>query len=174
MSVAAASLIHFGPDNCFRIPVLEDAGFSVVECLGINDLHAHLTGFQPLDAVAMGNTQDVRLGSVISLVRATSTAPLILFESFDEERPADEDDEFDLVIPVCAMPYQWLKDIDNLIHLSRKIRERSQALRATSEALRGDSSALVEKVRIELERSRREIQRAKDFASGRLPKLHEE
>jgi hypothetical protein len=161
--VAAASLIHFGLDVCFRIPVLEDAGYSVIECLGINDLHAHLTGFQQFDAVAMGSTQDVRLGSVISLVRATSTAPLILFKSFDEEHP---DDEFDLVIPVCVLPNRWLKDIDSLIRESRGLRAHSRALRASSASLREDSTALAGKSRVECERSRRECERAKEFLSG--------
>jgi hypothetical protein len=113
VGTVSARIVHFGIDDRRRIEVLRSAGYSVDECgHSISLFHAALIGIRDVNAVVIAENDDMEPDEAISLVRATSMAPLILFQSkhfhFDES-------EFNLVVHPLTDPHRWLIDIRALI-----------------------------------------------------------
>lgn len=84
----ACRIIHFGPDHAHRLMVLRSAGYAIDDCDSLDGLERAFEIEPGADAVAVTET-DARLDGqapeqVISLVRASSRAPLILFQSRGE------------------------------------------------------------------------------------------
>jgi hypothetical protein len=152
----AASIIYVGDDDCHRVAVLKTAGFEVNDCTSFAQLHSALTAFRAADAVAIAESHGQLPQKAISLTRASSSIPLILFQSAES---LYDRAEFDLVISPCADPRKWLTDVQALIERSYILRAQSQALHAQSASLRKDAAALVEKSRLERARSRTELGR---------------
>jgi hypothetical protein len=107
-----ARIVHFGFDDCHRIAVLKSAGYSVEECKSIAQLHAALVGVREVEAVVITETDEIEPDEAISVTRATSMAPLILFQSL---KPHYDVSEFDLVVPCPTDPYKRLGDIRAVI-----------------------------------------------------------
>lgn len=105
-------IVHFGIDNFNRVAALKNRGYSVDECHSLGQLHAFLVGMLPTDAVAIANNDGPEQDHAISLIRAISTVPLILFR--DEDHHYNKA-EFDLVVPSDAAAGEWLSDIAELI-----------------------------------------------------------
>jgi hypothetical protein len=159
-----SSIIHVGTDDCQRIAVLRVAGFEVRSCNSFDQLHSALLGIPPADAVAIAECRGALIDKAVSLTRATSSIPLILFQGTSPHSLIGSD--FDLVVPVLTSPQVWIARVQTLIEESRAIRTRSEAIRETSALLRQASAALssdvkavVEKTRLERERSKREVER---------------
>lgn len=106
--MACSTLIYFGRDLCYRMPVMRNAGYEIAECVQLPELSAALS-LHP-DAVLLTGEAHIPLEQVIGVTRAASQAPLILFMS--EIAPPGP---VDLVIPVFTLPEQWLHDIGAVI-----------------------------------------------------------
>jgi hypothetical protein len=108
----AVRIVHFGVDTKNQIAALKNAGYRVDECSSLAQLHAALVGIWPADAVVIAENDGAALGQAISLTRASSTVPLILFQNGNHySNPA----EFDLVIPQSIESCDWLSDIAKLM-----------------------------------------------------------
>jgi hypothetical protein len=144
----AATIVHFGEDPCFRVPVLRSAGYTVAACESLDQLAILLSG--DAEAIAFEDEPDFPTREAVALARARSSAPVVLFRNVPELLVPDE---FDLVIPSLTAPEDWLKKIANLLEHSRAIRAASQTLHQTSASLREDSAAIRAQTRRIRERS---------------------
>ncbi len=117
-----ARVIHFGPDDCHRLMVLQRAGYSVEACHSILQFRTRLeTGDAP-DAVLVSDGDGFSPQEAIAIARTHSANPVILFRSTNI---AYEDSGFDLLIPSLTSPEVWLSDLDMVIEKHRS------AIRAT-------------------------------------------
>jgi hypothetical protein len=150
----ATSVIHFGEDICFRLPVLESAGYEVADCHSVEMLSAALSKFP--EAVLLEEEPKLLVEAAAFLTRSRSAASLILFRSEVDSFKAGD---FDLIIPSLTPPDEWLTEIATLLERSRTIRMNSQTLHKASSSLRQDSAALRKVVSEERARSIRERSR---------------
>jgi hypothetical protein len=111
----AVRIVHFGSDTFNRAAALKSRGYSVEECNSLAHLHAALVGIVPADAVVIadneGNDGTVQ-AHALSLIRAISSVPLILFRNEDHHHGRAD---FDLVVPADAQADKWLAEIAELI-----------------------------------------------------------
>jgi hypothetical protein len=162
-STMAALLLHFGMDDCYRVPLLRRAGYAVEECHSVRRLHSALIQFPEPDAVAIAEDDEIEPDEAVSLVRSHCTSPLVLFQAAN---PTFQTSEFNLVVPSLTDPQEWLNGIASLIAESRAVRERSRRLREASASLRAEAVAAQDKSRFEYERSRQEVARNVDLIRG--------
>jgi hypothetical protein len=108
----AVRIVHFGSDAFCRVDALKSMGYSVDVCNSFAQLHASMVGILPADAVAIAENDGTVSDHAISLIRAVSTAPLILFRDGNHHYSRAE---FDLVVPFDAGADEWLSDIAELI-----------------------------------------------------------
>jgi hypothetical protein len=138
-----ATVIHFGEDICFRLPVLKYAGYAVEECDSM-ERFSSLLRWNP-DAVLLEEEPLVPVFEASSLARTQSSASLVLFRHAILGGVPHHD--FDLIIPPLTTPEEWLTDIAALLERSRVIRTQSEALHRQSAALRQNSAAVRELTR---------------------------
>ncbi len=145
------SMVHFGNDESFRLPILSNAGFSVLVCgTSVTALHDAVFGMD-IDADLFSEGGAPFDAYVPSLARKLNPAPLIVFQGAHERcNPS----EFDLVIPSFSHSRDWLASISDLLKHSSSIQEHSKALRIQSSLLREDSARVRAKSRQERERLR--------------------
>jgi hypothetical protein len=106
-------IVHFGLDKFYRIAVLKNAGYTVLDGgNSISRLRATLVGVEEVDAVVISESDGVEPDEAISSTDSNSQAPLILFQS---RRPHYDESEFDLVVRILTNPREWLHDIGELI-----------------------------------------------------------
>ncbi len=114
----AARVVHFGYDECRRLLVLHMAGYAVDDCPSIRKLRSVLQEPGQTSAVLFTGQDEKERKEAVTLARAQSCAPLILFETCNA--PGDESD-FDLVIPPLTPPQEWLAKIAATIQQRRSI-----------------------------------------------------
>ncbi len=114
----AARVVYFGCDECRRVPVLHMAGYAVADCPSILKLRSVLQEPGQTSAVLFTGRDEKERKEAVTLARAQSCAPLILFETCNA--PGDESD-FDLVIPPLTPPQEWLAKIAATIQQRRPI-----------------------------------------------------
>jgi hypothetical protein len=141
--MAAAKVIHFGCDDCYRINVLRHVGYEVRESDSLERLQRDLERDEDLDAVIIAGVAPRCAEQAAVLVRQHSGAPLILFR-----RPDDALDEsrFDRVFSWFSPDTHWLYSTAVLVMQSKE-------LRTQSERLTRDSRAVVEQSRRQRARS---------------------
>lgn len=154
----AASLVHFGVDQCHRTAVLKNAGYSISSCRFESELEAVLAERPHADAVVMTGI-DSEPQPAVDLVRAFSPAPLVLFH--DSHTGSYNESEFDLVVEPVTSPKHWLARIAELIADSRALYARSDALREQSSLLVSESKAARNQTVIELNRLARNRRKVK-------------
>lgn len=115
-------IIHFGLDKCHRIAILKSAGYVVEGCNSASQLRATIAEASSFAAVAMTECDGALPTEALSLVRANSDAPLILFQS---RNPHYNESHFDWVVRVLTDPRQWLSDIETVIERNRSARRRA-------------------------------------------------
>lgn len=152
----AATVVHFGVDICYRLPVLRSVGYAVEQCDSIEHFSTFLA-WDP-DMVVLEDEPLVPLRKAISFARARSSASLVLFRNDTATMLVEE---CDLIIPSLTAPEEWLGEMATLLEQSRTIRADSQALLRKSASLRQDVAAVREMTREIRARSVR--QRAKTF-----------
>jgi hypothetical protein len=161
--MAAATIIHFGTDLRHRTEVFKTAGYVVNNCSSFDQLHSALIAIPPADAVAFDESRGKLCARAVSLTRATSSLPLVLFRSLTPRLDASE---FDLVVPVLTPPQVWIAEVVRVVEESRlldtqyeALRQESALLRQQSALLRMESAAARERSRLERARSAAEAQR---------------
>ncbi len=162
----AARVIHFGPDDCHRLIVLESAGYAVDACDSLGQLRASLTAGGEAAAVVMSDAEGVAPEEVVSVARTHSLAPVVLFRGTNR---VYEDSRFDLVVHTLTPPEVWLNEVDALISKSRVLQARSEVLARESAHLKQEAAAAVLKSQAEKRRARLESARNAVPANGPQP-----
>jgi hypothetical protein len=134
----AASVVHFGTDECNRILVLRSVGYSVDACPTLTEFRCFLQREGEADAVLVPSRPAIEVHQVVTLTRKYSHARLVLFEGIYSGADVRE---FDLVIPLQMGPEEWLRRIAAVI-------EQSRALNAKSTAIRDRSAQLIKESEI--------------------------
>jgi hypothetical protein len=160
--MSTASIIHVGPDDCHRIAVFKTAGYLVDICTSFAQLHQALIRIPPAQAVAVAESSEELARKTVSLARAITLIPLILFQCVD---PCLDETDFDLVVPALTDPNTWVTEIQQLIEESRALCLRSQTIRhqsalpAQESALRRENAAAaVIRSRLVRQRSKMEVE----------------
>jgi hypothetical protein len=122
--MAPPSLVHFGVDTCFRLPVLRSAGFRIVECESINEFSLALTSHP--HAVVLEEEPDSAAGQAIAVARSQSDAPVILFAA----EPCLHSYRVDLIIPAFTTPERWLEQIWALVERTHPAQQELPLMRA--------------------------------------------
>lgn len=136
----AARIVHFGADECARLTVLANAGYLVDACgTSIARLQEKLRT-SAADAVLVTESPAVEIAEALTVSRANTSSPLVLFEDALRRHEALA---FDVIIPPLTPPADWLREIHRVIEQSRMIQNESQQLRASSAMLRKASSKVV-------------------------------
>jgi hypothetical protein len=149
----AARVIHFGLDDCYRVPVLLSAGFVVKEAASLGELSVDLHGPEPLDAVLVCEDPGNLAEQAAEMVRRVMPAPVILFRR--SQRCIDER-KFDRVYTCTTPPAVWLSETAALIR-------KGYRLQAEAARLLTESAA----VRAETQRQRMPARRLRDARSDR-------
>ena len=132
-------ILYVGQDICRRIPVMESAGFTVIQSQNsASEIHSQLIKIN-FSAIAFQCNSYPPQDEMIRATRELSVAPLVLFENPDFQ--CDES-QFDLVIPSLIQPSYWLKALSDVIEEYRQLCEWSRQVRATSENVRSESREL--------------------------------
>ena len=136
------SVLHIGEDFCRRIPVIENAGFAVLQTkIALPDIHAAFDHGDIFSAVVFHSDFHAPPQIIVHEARTLSAAPFVLFQNptigFDAA-------EFDLVIPVLTPPAIWIKKLSDVIEASIQLRDFSTRLREECQAVRSRSVSLRE------------------------------
>ena len=118
-------VLHIGVDDCHRVAVLRSVGYRVDECGSLPQLARALERTKGAVAVFMTESDGLSPEKAISLARERSAAPVILFQSSNQET---NDRAFDLVIPPLTSPDRWLREVGALLDGSRGMRRNSSPL----------------------------------------------
>lgn len=125
--MSGASILHVGEDTCRRIPVLEHAGYRVLQTgCSLSDVAEVLKVHGDLRAALFQTEPRQKVARIASKVRECISGPLILFE--DSGSRVDEE-PFDLVIPPLTAPDKWLRVLRTSIEKSRELQAVSEKLR---------------------------------------------
>jgi hypothetical protein len=122
--VTAGSVVHYGVDKCFRIPVLRTFGFGVSECSSFPHFKLLLRSAS-VDAVLF---PQLPTDDLVGAVHNISPAPLVYFS---DDLPIDGDHRVDLAIPPLTKPLDWLLSIERLLKRT-SLRPERTSLRAAA------------------------------------------
>ena len=111
-----ARVIHFGPDDCHRLMVLESAGYVVGDCDCLAQLRKLLADGSAAAALLVSEGDRVSLQDVVAEARAHSSIPVILFAS---SNLSYADAGLDLVVDCLTPPEIWLNNVEIVIEKSR-------------------------------------------------------
>ena len=111
-----ARVIHFGPDDCHRLMVLESAGYVVEDCDCLVQLRGLLADGAAAAALLVSEGDRVSLQDVVAAARAHSSIPVILFPNTNRSH---EEAGVDLVVDCLTPPEVWLNDVEGLIEKAR-------------------------------------------------------
>jgi hypothetical protein len=117
-----AHVLHIGVDDCHRVAVLRSVGYRVDECATLPQLAKALERTKGADAVFMSESDGIPQEKAISLARAHTAAPLILFQNSNQEISYQQ---LDLVIEPLTAPGKWLQEVRNLLEWNRLFRGHS-------------------------------------------------
>jgi hypothetical protein len=137
-----ATVVHFGEDVCYRLPVLRSAGYAVEQCDSLEQFSTFLSSAP--DVVVLEEEPQVPLLKAISFTRARSSASLVLFRHDSATTLAEE---CDLIIPALTAPEEWLSEIATLLQRSCAAREDSRALVRKPATPHQDATAVKEMTR---------------------------
>jgi len=122
----AAKIIHFGLDDCYRIPVFRSAGYEVREAHSLEGLCFDLQRDEDVDAVVLSEDDVHQAQEVATVLRQRCAVPLILFRRTQNQI---DESQFARVYSSLTPPAQWLLQTAELIAKSRVLQEESVRLR---------------------------------------------
>lgn len=111
-----AKAIHFGVDDCYRVLVLQRAGYDVKQSPSLDALIIALQNERHLAAVFISEGDRGSTERAAELVRRFSAARVILFRS--SQRSIDEG-KFDRVYATLTPPENWLLATAESIRMTR-------------------------------------------------------
>jgi hypothetical protein len=158
--MASATLVHFGFDQCFRVRVLESAGFQVADCDSLDALSLQL--MQEPKALLLEDEPVPQIDCAISLSKSYPELPVVYFRCLPDIPVTRSKD---LVIPSFTPPELWLREIRQLVARSQAVLAESRRLRAQSAALARDCAAVHEDSRRTIQSAR--LQLARHRKTGR-------
>jgi hypothetical protein len=120
--MAAATVIHFGSRDLYRVPMLRNAGYEVRESDSLDRLRIELERNEDLDAVIMSEVDPRCAELAATLVRERSSAPLILFCRPDVRI---DESQFDRVFSLFYPKSFWLYETAVLVIERQKLRANS-------------------------------------------------
>lgn len=130
-----ARVIHFGWDDCYRVPVLRAAGFEVKETGSLNELRASLQSDEPVDAVIVSEETEPTAERAAELVHHEGPAPVILFRrsqhSIDEKM-------FDKIYTCTTPPEVWVSETVALIGTGYRLQGESARLQVEAAAAQAE------------------------------------
>lgn len=135
----SATLLHFGPDDCNRLIVLQSAGYRVDLSPSLQELYSAFERSLRPDAVLMTANDQAERRQAVTLVRAHLPTPLVLFQHSDY---CPDESEFDLVIPTLTPPSEWLQKIADLIQRSSKPIADSRQIRQESALIQREADII--------------------------------
>ena len=129
----AVRVICFGRDDCYRVPVLQSAGYEVTEAESLDSLALDLQGNDRVDAVIVSEDDHRSAENAADLVRQQSTAPIILFW---RHNGGIDESKFDLVCSSFVEPQVWLERTAALILRKLPVQMESERLYSEMKAAR--------------------------------------
>jgi len=111
-----AKAIHFGVDDCYRVLVLQRAGYDVKQSPSLDALIMALQNQRHVAAVFISEGDRRSTERAADLVRRFSPARVILFRT--SQRAIDER-KFDRVYATLTPPENWLLATAEFIRISR-------------------------------------------------------
>ena len=144
-------IVHYGLDECSRIPTLVSAGYLVEDCGSVLPRFSESILNPDLGAIAVSESAIVAFDYVVELARTSSKAPLVLFQ--DSRARQLDPANFDLLVRAESHPEQWLANIGALIERSRTLREISRNLRSSVQSLHTEILKVTENLRAEVMQS---------------------
>lgn len=140
--MSSSSILHIGEDFCRRIPIIENAGFAVLQTeITLPAIHAVFDRGDTFSAVVFHSDFQAPPQIIVGETRTLSAAPFVLFQN---PTIACDDTDFDLVIPVLTSPAIWLSKLRDAIEASIRLRDASLRLRVDCNAERSRSRSLLE------------------------------
>ena len=127
----AARAIHFGWDDCYRVPVLRAAGFEVREANSLDELCFDLQTDDHVDVVIVSEDIEPTAERAAEIVRRSALAPVILFRRSDREI---DEKKFDKVYNCTTPPDIWLREAVALIAKSYMLKAEAAHLRTVAAA----------------------------------------
>lgn len=123
--MSSGAILHLGFDDCHRVLVLINAGYTVKSCQSLSQLRTRLLEFLPIDAVVLTEDDEFTFEEAASLIRSNCTAPIVLFET----QPAHKGcADVDLSVSGLAGPEIWLEQIRELIQFNRALPSKPKSV----------------------------------------------
>jgi len=119
----ASRVVYFGEDTCYRIAVLEAAGYAVEHCRSLDQLLA-ATSEERLSCPVLV-TEEAASAEFLAVARSRALGPLVLFRN--SHRSMSES-AFHAVVPVVHRPESWLADLGKLIERGEAARLRRDGM----------------------------------------------
>lgn len=148
--MATGTVIHFGKDDCSRIPALKNAGYEVLESDTLDRLKLHLERGEGVDAVIICGMEPSCTIKAASLARQRSSAPLILFRRPDVKHSLSR---FDRVFPAHSPNAHWLFETAVLVMQCKELRAQAESLRTEAGRVLKETSAVQTEGRRQLARA---------------------
>jgi hypothetical protein len=148
--MAAASVIHFGSDDPYRVPALRNAGYEVRESDSLDRLRMELERDENVDAVIVSETEPPHAEQAADLARQHCRAPVILFRP--PQHQVDES-RFDRVFSWFIPEAIWLYETAVLVMRTKELTAESQRLQRESEKARKESRRQRERAQSERKRN---------------------
>jgi hypothetical protein len=114
-----AKAIHFGVDGCYRVLVLQRAGYDVRQSPSLDALIIALQNERHVAAVFISEGDRGSTERAADLARRFSPAGVILFRS---SRRAIDEGKFDRVYETLTPPQNWLPATADFIRMNRSRR----------------------------------------------------
>jgi len=128
----SSSVLHIGEDFCRRIPVIENAGFAVLQTkIALPDIHAAFDHGDIFSAVVFHSDIHAPPQIIVHEARTLSAAPFVLFQN---PTIGLNDADFDLIIEGLTPPEIWIKKLRNAVEASVRLRDVSLRLREECQA----------------------------------------
>jgi hypothetical protein len=123
--MGSATVIHYGEDDCSRVPALKNAGYEVLVSDSLDRLKLDLERGE-VDAVIVSGLQPRCTKKAAVLVRRRCSAPLILFRGTDVKHDVNR---FDRVFSSQVPEAHWLFDTAVLVMQCKELRGQAETLR---------------------------------------------
>lgn len=159
----AATLIHFGCDDCHRVAVLKSAGYDIHEPKTLDELGILLLQDQHVAAVIISEEDSRSAEQAATVARERTNVPVILFRRSGTDL---NEHLFDRVYASFLQPDEWLAETAELIELNRISCERLKAVGEHSEHLKREVQSAKGQSRWQRARGRIQAGRSKPTALG--------
>jgi CheY-like chemotaxis protein len=139
---SAVYIVHFGQDDCRRLMILRNAGYTVQQYSSEAELVRSSESGALVDLICVSEGPLPPPSETLITVKTNCLAPVILFRT---TTLAHSDFKFDLEIDPQTPPNQWLSDVETLLAASKDPREKSRELIRQSPFKSGQGSGKVSK-----------------------------